>query len=307
MVRITEHDESASAAEEGASARRDGDDAAPRGGGSSGASAGASVARPAPASDDLSERSDDAEAHKARGNAAFGEGRWADAERHYTLALEALPAPSPPASDRPPRASGERDENASPDEEKASPADADPDPDPDPESASPTKRGAAPPADRTRAVYHANRAACLLRLGRFADAEVDCDASVRADASFAKAWLRRAAARSARDPPDLEGAVADCERAARLAATAGPGADAAVARRAADELARLRPMAERRREEIKEEMLAKLKDLGNAVLGNFGLSVNNFKAEKDERPGSYNIQFVQNPTKEDAATTRSDV
>ena len=303
MVRITEHDESASAAEEGASARRDGDDAAPRGGGSSGASAGASVARPAPAS--VAPRSDDAEAHKARGNAAFGEGRWADAERHYTLALEALPAPSPPASDRPPRASGERDENASPDEEEASPAD--PDPDPDPESASPTKRGAAPPADRPRAVYHANRAACLLRLGRFADAEADCAASVRADPSFAKAWLRRAAARSARDPPDLEGAVADCERAARLAATAGPGADAAVARRAADELARLRPMAERRREETKEEMLAKLKDLGNAVLGNFGLSVNNFKAEKDERTGSYNIQFVQNPTKEDAATTRSDV
>ena len=71
MVRITEHDESASAAEEGASARRDGDDAAPRGGGSSGASAGASVARPAPAS--AAPRSDDAEAHKARGNAAFGD------------------------------------------------------------------------------------------------------------------------------------------------------------------------------------------------------------------------------------------
>ena len=61
-------------------------------------------------------------------------------------------------------------------------------------------------------------------------------------------------------------------------------------------------MAERRREETKEEMLAKLKDLGNAVLGNFGLSVNNFKAEKDERTGSYNIQFVQNPEE-----TRSDV
>jgi len=30
-------------------------------------------------------------------------------------------------------------------------------------------------------------------------------------------------------------------------------------------------------------------------LGNFGLSTDNFKADKDEASGSYNIQFVQNP------------
>ena len=57
---------------------------------------------------------------------------------------------------------------------------------------------------------------------------------------------------------------------------------------------RLRPLVEAKREEMKEEMIGKLKDLGNSILGNFGLSTDNFKAEKDDATGSYNIQFVQN-------------
>ena len=47
---------------------------------------------------------------------------------------------------------------------------------------------------------------------------------------------------------------------------------------------------------MRAEMMAKLKSLGNSILGNFGLSTDNFKAEKDDATGSYNIQFVQNPS-----------
>lgn len=35
----------------------------------------------------------------------------------------------------------------------------------------------------------------------------------------------------------------------------------------------------------------KLKELGNSVLGNFGLSVDNFKMKQDPETGSYSINF----------------
>ncbi|CAI7779541.1 unnamed protein product [Closterium sp. NIES-54] len=54
---------------------------------------------------------------------------------------------------------------------------------------------------------------------------------------------------------------------------------------------RLEPVVEERREKLKEEMLGKLKDLGNSVLGHFGMSVDNFKAVKDPNTGSYSISY----------------
>lgn len=43
-------------------------------------------------------------------------------------------------------------------------------------------------------------------------------------------------------------------------------------------------------EKEKTEMLSKLKDLGNTVLGKFGLSLDNFKMQQNEN-GGYNIGF----------------
>ena len=37
----------------------------------------------------------------------------------------------------------------------------------------------------------------------------------------------------------------------------------------------------------------KLKELGNSLLGKFGMSLDNFKAEKDPTTGSYSINFQQ--------------
>ena len=48
-------------------------------------------------------------------------------------------------------------------------------------------------------------------------------------------------------------------------------------------------------EALKEEMLGTLKGLGDALLGNFGLSKKNVKAEKDAT-GAYSVQFVRNPS-----------
>jgi len=38
-------------------------------------------------------------------------------------------------------------------------------------------------------------------------------------------------------------------------------------------------------------MLGKLKEMGNWVLGKFGMSVDNFKAVQDPATGSYSISF----------------
>ena len=40
-----------------------------------------------------------------------------------------------------------------------------------------------------------------------------------------------------------------------------------------------------------DEMLGKLKELGNSLLGKFGMSLDNFKAVKDPATGSYSISF----------------
>ena len=69
-----------------------------------------------------------------------------------------------------------------------------------------------------------------------------------------------------------------------------PGHKAAAAR-----LKALQPVLDAKREALKEEMLTTLKGFGNTILGKFGLSLDNFKAEQDPVTGSYSIQFVNGP------------
>jgi len=240
-----------------------------------------------------------AEAHKLEGNRAFGDGRFEDAERHYTAALEAsAPAANEGASDEPDEteaASARRDAREDDSVSGAGTTDGAPHVASSDVISNEASRTASSGnrdvvVHRARATYFANRAACRLKLARPNEAAEDCTRALRCDESFVKARLRRAEARETADPKDLEGALADCEAAATDAR-----ADAGLRLRAETAAARLRPLVEARREALKEEMLGTLKGLGDALLGNFGLSTKNFKAEKDAT-GAYSVRFVRNPS-----------
>ncbi|CAL5229198.1 g12480 [Coccomyxa viridis] len=137
-------------------------------------------------------------------------------------------------------------------------------------------------AKKQRAVYYANLAACHLKTKHFEDAVQDSTAALELEPEYVKALLRRAAAYEELD--DLEHALADNTKIKEL------DPDNASASKSVQ---RLTPIVEDRREKMKNEMLGQLKDLGNTVLGKFGLSLDNFKTEKDPNTGSYSINFKQ--------------
>ena len=136
------------------------------------------------------------------------------------------------------------------------------------------------------AVYYANRAATLLNLGRNGEAIEDCDVSLLLNPTYAKALLRRCTAHERTE--NTEEALKDAKKAVELE----PGNS--VARK---NVIRLQKLEDERLEKLKEETMGKLKDLGNSILGNFGLSLDNFNAVQDPNTGGYSISFNQNAQK----------
>lgn len=133
------------------------------------------------------------------------------------------------------------------------------------------------------AVYYANRAATSLHLGNHEEAIQDCDIALLYNPTYIKALLRRCTANEHIE--NTEGALRDAKRAYELEPTNS------VARK---NVARLQKIEEERLEKLKEETMGKLKDLGNSILGNFGLSLDNFSAVQDPQTGGYSISFNQN-------------
>ncbi|KAL5773009.1 hypothetical protein ACOSP7_012625 [Xanthoceras sorbifolium] len=137
-----------------------------------------------------------------------------------------------------------------------------------------------PETTELRSVCHSNRAICFFKLGKYEDTIKECTKALELNPTYMKALVKRGEA--CEKCEKFEEAIADMKKILEL----DPSND--QARRT---IIRLEPLAAEKREKMKEEMITKLKDMGNSLLGRFGMSVDNFKAVKDPNTGSYSISF----------------
>lgn len=137
-----------------------------------------------------------------------------------------------------------------------------------------------PMANEVRSMCFANRAVCYYKLSKYAETVKESTKALELNPAYIKALIKRAEAHERLE--QFEEAIADMNKVLELEASNEQ------ARRT---IIRLEPLAAEKREKLKEEMIGKLKDLGNSVLGRFGMSVDNFKAVKDPNSGSYSISF----------------
>ncbi|KPI87984.1 hypothetical protein ABL78_2920 [Leptomonas seymouri] len=130
----------------------------------------------------------------------------------------------------------------------------------------------------TSQVY-CNAGLCLMNLDVKEEAVQMLSEAIRHDEKYIKAYLRRADCyydlqKWSNAYGDYEsygqlGGVLDAQRRARMTA------------------------AKAKVDEEMKKMLGELKNLGNKLLGNFGLSTDNFKFDKDPNTGGYSMRFEQ--------------
>ncbi|KAI9615286.1 hypothetical protein KEM48_005714 [Puccinia striiformis f. sp. tritici PST-130] len=145
-----------------------------------------------------------------------------------------------------------------------------------------------PRISRLRAVLNANTAACCLKLEEWQSAIQAAEASLKDDPNYAKALHRRAQANEKLGTwASLQASLDDYNAISKLS-----DISAGLSKEVKASQIRLPPLIARRAEADKAEMMTKLKDLGNTVLGKFGMSTENFKFTPNES-GGYSMSFQQ--------------
>ncbi|GAA6005028.1 hypothetical protein JCM11491_002313 [Sporobolomyces phaffii] len=233
---------------------------------------------------ELREILDSASALKVKGNAEFGHGQWKLALASYREALGQLP-PSMSNSEGNERKGKERaSEVEDAEATEASENTADAVVSGDDRSYEPEERE----MSKLRAILSSNVAACLLKLNRWKDAVKACDDALAEDPDYFKALHRRAMANeSIGSWGSLTAALEDFNKLATL-----PDITPLLSQQVKVAQGRIPRAIEVQQQKEKDEVMGKLKNLGNTVLGKFGFSLDNFKMQ--EQPGGgYSMQFQQ--------------
>ncbi|RWS03974.1 tetratricopeptide repeat protein 1-like isoform X2 [Dinothrombium tinctorium] len=131
--------------------------------------------------------------------------------------------------------------------------------------------------NRAAARYHLDSEECKRK------AIADCEKSIKLNANYVKPYLRRAMIYREMGKDRLDEALADYKKVIELDKN---NKEASIAAK------ELQNEINERNEQLKKEMLSKLKDLGNTVLRPFGLSTDNFQLQQNES-GGYSINFQQ--------------
>jgi tetratricopeptide (TPR) repeat protein len=128
------------------------------------------------------------------------------------------------------------------------------------------------------ATFLGNRAAAFFALQEWDMVVDDCNYALDKKGDYIKVIYRRCQALEKLSR--IDESLVDAKRVQELD-PAFPQIDASVKR--------LQKAHDTKMEELKGEAMGKLKELGNSILGNFGMSVDQFKFEQDPTTGSYSI------------------
>ncbi|KAK3815480.1 MAG: hypothetical protein J3Q66DRAFT_284296, partial [Benniella sp.] len=133
-------------------------------------------------------------------------------------------------------------------------------------------------------------AACHIKLKEYQQAIEASNAALDLDPSFTRALQRRAQAGELVETfSSMSQAKEDHER------VAGKKKHRMMIQTSEQALRRMEPRLKELMEKEKAEMLAKLKSMGNTILGKFGLSTDNFQMKQDPSTGGYSFNFVNHP------------
>ncbi|KAG2146549.1 TPR-like protein [Suillus bovinus] len=232
--------------------------------------------------DEIKKRITEADELKQEGNESFRASRWNEALVSYRTALSRLPRRKP----QPPPDSSQDDTSDHGGAPSAS------------SSKAPTQEEGPEPANisseleaegaKARAVLNANIGACLVKLSDHNGAVESCTQSLLDDPHYIKALQRRAASNEHLGTwSSLTQAQEDYKSLLELLPPTSP--QIAQTKRS---LQLLEPRQQAAQKKEMAEMTGKLKNLGNSILGNFGLSTDNFKFEPNGQ-GGYSMNFVR--------------